>query len=92
VLEALVREAGFADVAAGDALVVLDFSGPAACTEFVRDCAPPIAELVAAEPASVQADVWRRVTEAWEAFREPDGRVRLPCTARWASGARPGTA
>ena len=91
VLDGTVRQAGYADVTAGEALVVLDFAHPAACTEFLHDSAPPITELIANEPASVQADVWKRVTEAWRAFQQDDGHVRLPCTAMWASGVNPTT-
>jgi ubiquinone/menaquinone biosynthesis C-methylase UbiE len=85
-LEALVREAGFTDVVAGSALAVYETASPEACTEWLRDVAPPISGLVADEPASVQQDVWDRVTRAWAPFQGPDGTVRLPCTAVCVSG------
>ena len=86
VLEALMRDAGFGDVAAGTEVVVYETPNPAACTQWLRDVAPPITELVADQPEDVQQAVWDRVTEAWAPFRGDDGTVRLPCTAVWVSG------
>lgn len=51
----------------------------------VRDVAPPITDLVADQPASVQHEVWARVTAAWAPLETSDGTVRLPCTAVWAA-------
>jgi ubiquinone/menaquinone biosynthesis C-methylase UbiE len=80
-LEALVRDAGFTDVVAGTALAVYETASAEACTEWIRDVAPPITELIADQPASIQQDIWDRVTRAWAPFQGPDGAVRLPCTA-----------
>jgi ubiquinone/menaquinone biosynthesis C-methylase UbiE len=80
-LEGLVRDAGFTDVAADTALAVYETASAEACTEWIRDVAPPITELIADQPASIQQDVWDHVTRAWAPFRSPDGTVRLPCTA-----------
>jgi ubiquinone/menaquinone biosynthesis C-methylase UbiE len=80
-LEIVVRDAGFTDVVAGTALAVYETASAEACTEWIRDVAPPIAELIADQPASVQQDVWDRVTRAWAPFQGADGAVRLPCTA-----------
>jgi ubiquinone/menaquinone biosynthesis C-methylase UbiE len=84
-LEGLVREAGFTDVVAGTALAVYETATAEACTEWIRDVAPPITDLIADQPASAQQDVWDRVTRAWAPFQGPDGAVRLPCTAIWVS-------
>ena len=88
VLETLVREAGCTDVASGTAVVTYAMPSAEACTEWVRDVAPPITELIADQPASVQEQVWERVTQAWAPFQGPDGAVRLPCTAVWVSATR----
>jgi ubiquinone/menaquinone biosynthesis C-methylase UbiE len=80
-LENLVRNAGFTDVVAGTALAVYETTSAEACTQWIRDIAPPITELIADQPTSVQQDVWDRVTQAWNPFQGPDGAVRLPCTA-----------
>ena len=88
-LDNLVRQAGYTDVASGTTLALLELLNPAACTEWLRDCAPPISDLIADQPASVQNEVWDRVTAAWTPFQSDDGRVRLPCTAVWASGTNP---
>jgi SAM-dependent methyltransferase len=80
-LEEFVRDAGFADVVAGTALAVYETASAEACTEWIRDVAPPITALIADQPASVQQDVWDRVTRSWAPFQGPDGAVRLPCTA-----------
>jgi SAM-dependent methyltransferase len=88
-LENLVRQAGFTDVAAGTTLAVYELPDRETCTRWVRDVAPPITELIAGQPASVQDEVWDRVTDAWSPFQGGDGHVRLPCTAVWASGTNP---
>jgi SAM-dependent methyltransferase len=80
-LEDLVRDAGFTDVVAGTALAVYETASAEACTQWVRDVAPPITELIADQQASIQQDVWDKVTRAWAPFRGPDGTIRLPCTA-----------
>ena len=80
-LRDLVREAGFTDVVAATALAVYQTATAEACTQWIRDVAPPITELVADQPASVQQDVWDRVTRSWAPFQGPAGAVRLPCTA-----------
>jgi enediyne biosynthesis protein CalE5 len=87
VLEDLVRTAGFADVRSGSALVVYETPSPEACTQWFRDVAPPIAELVADQPVEIQRQVWERVTDAWAPFTQ-DGAVRLPCTALWTAGVK----
>lgn len=88
VLETLVRETGFADVMSGTAVVTYTTPSLQACTEWVRDVAPPITELIADQPAHVQDEVWERVTQAWAPFQGPDGAVRLPCTAVWVRATR----
>ena len=80
-LRDLVREAGFTDVVAATALAVYQTATAEACTQWIRDVAPPIAELIADQPESVQQDVWDRVTRSWAPFQGPGGAVRLPCTA-----------
>jgi ubiquinone/menaquinone biosynthesis C-methylase UbiE len=85
-LETIVRDSGFIDVASGTAVAVYEAPSPEACTQWLRDVAPPIADLIADQPSKVQQDVWERVTEAWTAFQGDDGAVRLPCTAVWVSG------
>jgi ubiquinone/menaquinone biosynthesis C-methylase UbiE len=89
-LERLVRDAGFTDVVADTALAVYETATAEACTEWIRDVAPPITDLIADRPASVQEDIWDGVTRAWAPFQRPDGAVRLPCTAVCVS-ARKGT-
>ena len=88
-LEDLVRDAGFTDVVVGTALAVYETASAEACTEWIRDVAPPITELMADQPEPVRQDVWDRVTRAWDPFRGPDGTVRLPCTAVCVSGRKP---
>jgi hypothetical protein len=85
-LEDLVTRAGFTDLTSGTALVVYETPTAEACTEWLRDVAPPITELIADQPPSVREEVWRRVTEAWAPFRSDNGAIRLPCTAVWAAG------
>jgi len=77
-LEHLVRQAGFTDVAAGTTLAIYELSDRETCTRWVRDVAPPITELIAGQPASVQDEVWDRVTYAWERFQAENGHVDCP--------------
>ena len=84
-LEELVRDAGFTDVVAGTALAVYETASAEACTEWIRDVAPPITELIADQPEPVRQDVWNRITRAWASFQGPDGAFRLPCTAIYVS-------
>jgi ubiquinone/menaquinone biosynthesis C-methylase UbiE len=88
-LEDLVRDAGFTDVVARTALAVYETASPEACTQWVRDIAPPITELIADQPASVQQDVWDRVTRSWAPFQDSGGTVRLPCTAICVAARKP---
>lgn len=90
VLVDAVTRAGFADVHDGEVVASYELPAPDACTEWLRDVAPPITELVANEPAAVQDEVWRRVTQSWTAFQTEGGSVRLPCTAAWAAAVNPG--
>jgi SAM-dependent methyltransferase len=80
-LENLVRDAEFTDVIVGTAVAIYKTDSVEACTEWIRDVAPPINELIADQPEPVRQDVWDRVTRAWAPFQDPDGAVRLPCTA-----------
>jgi ubiquinone/menaquinone biosynthesis C-methylase UbiE len=89
VLEALTRDAGFVEAVSGTTLVVYETPTADACTQWVRDVAPPITELIADQPAAVQQEVWERVTRGWASYQGPDGTVRLPCTAVWASAVKP---
>ncbi len=88
VLESLVREAGFTDVVSGTTVATYKTPSAEACTEWVRDVAPPITDLIADQPASVQEQVWEHVTQAWAPFQGADGAVQLPCTAVWVSATR----
>jgi ubiquinone/menaquinone biosynthesis C-methylase UbiE len=80
-LEGMVRAAGFTDIRVGTPVAVYETHSPEACTQWVRDVAPPISELIADRPAQVQAQIWERVTEAWAPFADSTGVVRLPCSA-----------
>ena len=80
--------AGFTDVRAGSAVAVYETPSPEACTQWFRDVAPPITELISDRPADVQEQVWERVTKAWAPFTDSNGAVRLPCSAMWAAGVK----
>ena len=89
-LAELVRSAGFEDVSSGSAIATFETLSPEACTQWLRDVAPPITELIAHHPRDVQANVWSRVTDAWAPFQDDSGAVRLPCAAIWVAARRPG--
>ena len=89
-LTEVVTHAGFADVETGTSLAVWEFPSPQACTQFIRDVAPPVTTLVADQPETVQQQVWQRVTEeAWEPFVAVDGRVHLSNEAHWVAAINP---
>lgn len=89
-LASVVADAGFVDVETGTNVAVWEFASPAACTQFIRDVAPPVTSLVADHPAEVQQHVWQRVTaEAWDPFVAADGQVHLPNEAHWVAAVNP---
>ena len=81
--------AGFVDVHAGTAVAVYETPSASACTQWLRDVAPPFTELLANHPDDVQEQVWEHVTQAWAPFEDEAGKVRLPCTAMWVSARTP---
>lgn len=87
-LRSLVSDAAFDDVAERTVTAVYEFDAPADATRFIRDVAPPIANLIADRPAEEQEKIWTRVTEAWDPYVGEDGRVGLPCEALCVSGTR----
>jgi hypothetical protein len=82
-LAQLVAEAGFRDVSTGTVTVVYETDSPEDLTQWTRDVAPPIANLVNGQPPEIEEQIWRDVTEAWAPFTTPDGRVRTENQARW---------
>jgi ubiquinone/menaquinone biosynthesis C-methylase UbiE len=87
-LAALVADAGFHDVETGMIRVVFETDTPEQFTEFGRDIAPMITELVDDKPPDVQERVWSKVTEAWKRFQDADGRVRTENQAIWVVGTK----
>ena len=86
----VVTHAGFTDVETGTAVAVWEFASRQACTQFIRDVAPPVTALVADQPKAVREQVWQRVTdEAWEPFVAADGRIHLANEAHWIAAANP---
>ncbi len=86
----VVTHAGFTEVETGTAVAVWEFPTRDACTQFIRDVAPPVSALLADQPAEVQQQVWQRVTdEAWEPFVAADGRIHLANEAHWIAAANP---
>lgn len=87
-LAGLVRAAGFREVETGTLPVVYEAASAADWTQLVRDISPPIANLLAGQPHEVAERVWEKVTQAWAPFATSDGRVRVPCEARWVAATR----
>ncbi len=86
----VVTDAGFTEVETGTAVAVWEFASRQACTQFIRDVAPPVTALVADQPEPVRQHVWQRVTEqAWEPFVAADGRIHLPNEAHWVAAVNP---
>jgi SAM-dependent methyltransferase len=87
-LSRLVAAAGFRDVETGSLTVVFETGSPEDFTQFIRDVAPPIANLVNGQPPEVQDQVWRKVTAAWAPYLTSDGHVRTENQAIWVAAAK----
>jgi enediyne biosynthesis protein CalE5 len=87
-LRRLVAGAGFRDVTTGAVTAVYETPSPEDFTQWARDVAPPIANLVAGEPPEVQERIWRKVTDAWAPLTGDDGRVRTRNEAIWVAATR----
>ncbi|MGH9176041.1 MAG: hypothetical protein ACRD1H_16865, partial [Vicinamibacterales bacterium] len=88
-LAALVEGAGFRDVETGTISVVYETDTPEQFTEFAWGLAPAmITDLVRAQPPEVQKRVWDKVTQAYAAFQQADGRVHTENQAIWVVGTK----
>jgi ubiquinone/menaquinone biosynthesis C-methylase UbiE len=87
-LERLVADAGFQDVETGTVTAVYETPSPEDFTQWAREVAPPIANLLNGQPPEVQEQVWRRVTEAWAPLTTADGRVRTENEAIWVAATK----
>ena len=75
------------DVATGYGEPALTAS-PEDFTQWTKDVAPPIANLLMGQPPAVQEQVWQRVTEAWTPLTTPEGRVRTENQAIWVAATK----
>jgi enediyne biosynthesis protein CalE5 len=87
-LAQLVADAGFRDVETGTVTAVYETPSPDDFTQWARDVAPPIANLLKGQSPEVQQQVWRKVTEAWAPLTTPDGRVRTENQAIWVAATK----
>lgn len=87
-LAGLVSDAGFREVETGTLEVIFETESPSAYTEFIRDVAPRIDNLLADQSPEVRDRILKRVTATWEPFRTEDGRVRTVNEAVWVTGTR----
>ena len=69
----VVSDAGFRDVETGAAKAIYETASPEDFTQWTRDVAPPIVNLVKGQPPEMQERVWRKVTEAWAPLVTPGG-------------------
>jgi ubiquinone/menaquinone biosynthesis C-methylase UbiE len=87
-LARLVSDAGFRDVATGAVKAIYETASPEDFTQWTRDVAPPIVNLVKGQPPEVQERVWRKVTEGWAPLVTPEGRVRTENKAIWVAATK----
>jgi enediyne biosynthesis protein CalE5 len=87
-LARLVSDAGFRDVETGAVKVIYETASPEDFTQWTRDVAPPIVNLVKGQLPEVQERVWRKVTEAWAPLVTPEGRVRTENKAIWVAATK----
>ena len=87
-LERLVADAGFRGVETGTVTAVYETPSSEDFTQWARDVAPPISNLLSGRSPEVQEEMWRRVTEAWAPLTTADGRVRTENQAIWVAGTK----
>lgn len=87
-LAALVKEAGFLDIATGTVSVIFETDTPEQYTEFIRDVAPQLTSLLNDKPAEMQERIWGKVTEEYGRFQTASGRVRTENQAVWVTGTK----
>jgi ubiquinone/menaquinone biosynthesis C-methylase UbiE len=87
-LAQLVADAAFRDVETGTVTAVYETASPEDFTQWARDVAPPIANLLKGQPPEVQDHVWRKVTEAWAPLTTADGRVHTDNEAIWVAATK----
>jgi enediyne biosynthesis protein CalE5 len=82
----LLEAGGFSGVETDELEVDFEWESPEAFTDFVRQIAPPIINLLAPHPEDVQEETWAAITEAARAHADEDGRLRLANLALVAAG------
>jgi ubiquinone/menaquinone biosynthesis C-methylase UbiE len=87
-LAQLVAEAGFRDVETGTVTAIYETTSPADFTQWIRDVAPPIVNLLKGRPAQTQERVWRKVTEALAPLVTAQGRLRTENQAIWVAATK----
>lgn len=87
-LTRLVSDAGFRDVETGAVKAIYETASPEDFTQWTRDVAPPIVNLVKGQPPEVQERIWRKVTEAWAPLVTREGRVRTENKAIWVAATK----
>jgi ubiquinone/menaquinone biosynthesis C-methylase UbiE len=87
-LAQLVADAGFRDVETGTVTAVYETASPEDFTQWARDVAPPITNLLKGQPHDVQDQVWREVTKAWAPLTSADGRVHTDNEAIWVAATK----
>jgi hypothetical protein len=78
-----VADAGFHDVQTGTVTAVYETATPAQMTEWLRDVAPPIVNLLSEQSPEVRERIWRHVTESWAPLTTTSGSVRTENQAIW---------
>lgn len=84
----LVSDAGFRDVETGTLVVVVEAETPEEFTQFLRDVAPAMTNVIEEQPAEVREGIWDQVTETWTQFLDADGRVHTENQALWVTGTK----
>ena len=87
-LAQLVAEAGFRDVETGTVTAIYETTSPADFTQWIRDVAPPIVNLLKGRPAQTQEHVWRKVTEALAPLVTAQERLRTENQAIWVAATK----
>jgi ubiquinone/menaquinone biosynthesis C-methylase UbiE len=87
-LAQLVAGAGFRDVETGTVTAIYETASPEDFTQWARDVAPPIVNLVKGQPPEEQERVWRKVTEAWAPLVTSEGHVRTENQAIWVAATK----
>jgi hypothetical protein len=81
----LLEGGGFTDVVVEELELEMEWESAEEFTQFVKEIAPPVSNLLKPHPEEVQEETWAAITEAVREYAE-DGAIRMRNLALIAAG------